>query len=128
MACGIGGLHIGGGITDQNALEWLEAGAEKVRPIDIVIELLLITLGKQVIVTSFLFPSCCFSLERLQRISSLVGKDHLVVDVRLVNMELSLYELSQLIFFLRQLPKKRGSLVRRYESMAKHHRHRSQSR
>lgn len=24
-------LHLGGGITDQNALDWLESGAEKVR-------------------------------------------------------------------------------------------------
>lgn len=24
-------LHVGGGITDQNAIEWIDAGAEKVR-------------------------------------------------------------------------------------------------
>ncbi|KAF8507604.1 Phosphoribosylformimino-5-aminoimidazole carboxamide ribotide isomerase [Gautieria morchelliformis] len=58
-----GGLQLGGGITDKNAVEWLTAGAEKI------------------IVTSFLFPSSRFSLERLQHISSLVGKAHLVVDV-----------------------------------------------
>ncbi|KAM6495886.1 hypothetical protein JOM56_008592 [Amanita muscaria] len=59
-----GGLQIGGGITDQNAQEWLDAGASKV------------------IITSYLFPSARFSLERLRRISSIVGKDRLVVDVR----------------------------------------------
>ncbi|KIL70061.1 hypothetical protein M378DRAFT_116849, partial [Amanita muscaria Koide BX008] len=58
-----GGLQIGGGITDQNAQEWLDAGASKV------------------IITSYLFPSARFSLERLRRISSIVGKDRLVVDV-----------------------------------------------
>jgi hypothetical protein len=35
-------------------------------------------------VTSYLFPEAKFSLERLQKISSLVGKDRLVVDVRCV--------------------------------------------
>jgi len=34
-----------------------------------------------VIVTSYLFPDAKFSLERLKKISSLVGKDRLVVDV-----------------------------------------------
>ncbi|KAH9179619.1 Phosphoribosylformimino-5-aminoimidazole carboxamide ribotide isomerase [Lactarius sanguifluus] len=58
-----GGLQIGGGITDKNALSWLEYGASKV------------------IVTSFLFPGQKFSLERLQTISSLVGKRRLVVDI-----------------------------------------------
>ena len=32
--------------------------------------------------TSFLFPDAKFSLQRLKRISSVVGKDKLVVDVR----------------------------------------------
>ncbi|KIM29427.1 hypothetical protein M408DRAFT_113199 [Serendipita vermifera MAFF 305830] len=58
-----GGLHIGGGITEDNCLQWIEAGAEKV------------------IVTSYLFPAGKFSLQRLQNISRLVGKDKLVVDV-----------------------------------------------
>ncbi|EIM22066.1 Phosphoribosylformimino-5-aminoimidazole carboxamide ribotide isomerase [Wallemia mellicola CBS 633.66] len=57
------GLHVGGGITDQNAAEWIEAGAEKV------------------IVTSYLFPEAKFSLERLKSVSEAVGKDRLVVDV-----------------------------------------------
>ena len=38
----------------------------------------------QIIVTSYLFPDTKFSLERLQRVSSVVGKDRLVVDVRYV--------------------------------------------
>ncbi|KAI0053642.1 Phosphoribosylformimino-5-aminoimidazole carboxamide ribotide isomerase [Auriscalpium vulgare] len=58
-----GGLQIGGGINDQNAHQWISLGASKV------------------IVTSYLFPGTRFSLERLQGISSLVGKERLVVDV-----------------------------------------------
>ncbi|EIN10740.1 Phosphoribosylformimino-5-aminoimidazole carboxamide ribotide isomerase [Punctularia strigosozonata HHB-11173 SS5] len=57
------GLQIGGGINDNNAAEWISSGASKV------------------IVTSYLFPGCNFSLERLQLISAAVGKDRLVVDV-----------------------------------------------
>lgn len=56
-------LQIGGGITDENCQTWIDAGASKV------------------IVTSYLFPSMRFSLERLQRLSSLIGKDKLVIDV-----------------------------------------------
>ncbi|KAH9921793.1 uncharacterized protein B0H18DRAFT_879937 [Fomitopsis serialis] len=58
-----GHLQVGGGIDDTDCREWLEAGASKV------------------IVTSHLFPDGRFSLERLQRISSLTGKERLVVDV-----------------------------------------------
>jgi hypothetical protein len=36
----------------------------------------------KVIVTSYLFPSGKFLLERLQQLSQLVGKDQLVIDVR----------------------------------------------
>ena len=43
----------------------------------------------QIIVTSYLFPDANFSLERLQKVSSVVGKDRLVVDVRYVSWELS---------------------------------------
>ncbi|EKM59335.1 uncharacterized protein PHACADRAFT_136930 [Phanerochaete carnosa HHB-10118-sp] len=63
LAAWPGGLQVGGGITDQNCQAWIGAGASKV------------------IVTSFLFPEGKFSLERLEKISSLVGKDSLVVDV-----------------------------------------------
>ncbi|KZT08173.1 Phosphoribosylformimino-5-aminoimidazole carboxamide ribotide isomerase [Laetiporus sulphureus 93-53] len=58
-----GHLQIGGGIDDKNCREWLDEGASKV------------------IVTSYLFPEGKFSLERLQRMSSLVGEDKLVIDV-----------------------------------------------
>ncbi|KAI8827293.1 Phosphoribosylformimino-5-aminoimidazole carboxamide ribotide isomerase [Fimicolochytrium jonesii] len=57
------GLQIGGGITIDNAVEWLDAGADKV------------------IVTSWLFPEGKFSLERLKALSEKIGKDALVVDV-----------------------------------------------
>ncbi|KAG8706445.1 Enzyme that catalyzes the fourth step in the histidine pathway [Ceratobasidium sp. 395] len=58
-----GGLQIGGGMTEANAHEWLQAGASKI------------------IVTSYLFPSQRFSLQRLQSLSRLIGRDRLVVDV-----------------------------------------------
>ncbi|GAN05160.1 5-profar isomerase [Mucor ambiguus] len=58
-----GGLQVGGGITLENAQEWLSLGASKV------------------IVTSYLFPDARFSLERLAELAKLVGKDKLVVDV-----------------------------------------------
>ncbi|KAI0322446.1 Phosphoribosylformimino-5-aminoimidazole carboxamide ribotide isomerase [Amylostereum chailletii] len=58
-----GGLQVGGGINPENATFWLDHGASKV------------------IVTSYLFPGMRFSLERLQTLSSLVGKERLVVDV-----------------------------------------------
>lgn len=63
LAAWRGGLQVGGGITEANAQEWLDAGASKV------------------IVTSYLFPSARFSLPRLQSLSRLVGRDRLVVDV-----------------------------------------------
>ncbi|CAE6520356.1 unnamed protein product [Rhizoctonia solani] len=56
-------LQIGGGITEANAQEWLDAGASKI------------------IVTSYLFPGARFSLPRLQSLCRLVGRDRLVVDV-----------------------------------------------
>jgi hypothetical protein len=46
-----------------------------------VISSAVIFLLQQVIITSHLFPSAKFSLSRLQELSSLVGKDRLVVDV-----------------------------------------------
>ncbi|KII95206.1 hypothetical protein PLICRDRAFT_128770 [Plicaturopsis crispa FD-325 SS-3] len=63
LAAWPGGLQLGGGITDQNAEEWLRAGASKV------------------IVTSYLFPGAKFSLDRLKTVSGITGKDRLVVDV-----------------------------------------------
>lgn len=58
-----GHLQVGGGINDTNAKEWIDNGASKV------------------IVTSWLFPNGEFDLERLKKISSIVGKEHLVFDL-----------------------------------------------
>lgn len=60
-----GALQIGGGITDQNAGEWLDAGASKV------------------IITSFLFPGGSFSQERLGSVLTALGgdTDKLVIDL-----------------------------------------------
>ncbi|KAK6414732.1 Enzyme that catalyzes the fourth step in the histidine pathway, partial [Oleoguttula sp. CCFEE 5521] len=59
------GLQVGGGITNANAKEWVEAGAEKV------------------IITSFLFPDGNFSLPRLESVLKALGgdKDRLVIDL-----------------------------------------------
>lgn len=58
------GLQIGGGITPDNATDWLEAGAEKV------------------IVTSSLFDGeGVFQPAVLEKLSSRVGSDRLVVDL-----------------------------------------------
>jgi len=58
------GLQIGGGITDENAREWIEKGAEKV------------------IVTSYLFPDAKFSVDRLEKVLAEVGgKGRLVIDL-----------------------------------------------
>ncbi|CAE6531382.1 unnamed protein product [Rhizoctonia solani] len=65
LAAWPGSLQIGGGITEANAQEWLDAGASKI------------------IVTSYLFPGARFSLPRLQSLCRLVGRDRLVVDVSL---------------------------------------------
>jgi hypothetical protein len=58
-----GGMQVGGGITLDNAREWLNAGASKV------------------IVTSFLFPDAKFSEERLKGLAEMVGRERLVVDL-----------------------------------------------
>lgn len=57
------GLQLGGGVTIDNAKKWLDAGAS------------------HVIVTSWLFPDDSLSWERLQTISSAIGKNRLVVDL-----------------------------------------------
>ncbi|KAK4225527.1 phosphoribosylformimino-5-aminoimidazole carboxamide ribotide isomerase [Podospora fimiseda] len=58
-------LQVGGGITDANAKEWIDAGAEKV------------------IITSFLFPNKKFSQERLDAVIAAFGgdKSKLVIDL-----------------------------------------------
>lgn len=59
-----GMLQVGGSINDGNAMEWLNAGASKV------------------IITSWLFPNQHdLDWDRLTKISQLVGKERLVVDI-----------------------------------------------
>lgn len=58
-----GGLQVGGGITPENAGEYLAAGAS------------------HVIVTSYVFKDGRIHYERLQKLVDTVGKEHLVLDV-----------------------------------------------
>ena len=58
-----GGLQIGGGITDENALPYIQAGAS------------------HIIVTSYIFHNGQFDLARLQKLVELVGKEHIVLDL-----------------------------------------------
>ena len=58
-----GGLQVGGGITADNALEYLNAGTS------------------HVIVTSWIFPDGKLDRERLERLSQTVGKERLVLDL-----------------------------------------------
>lgn len=57
------GLQIGGGITPENAEEYLGAGAEKV------------------IVTSYVFQDGQVNFENLEKLKKTVGKEHLVLDL-----------------------------------------------
>lgn len=59
----IRGLQVGGGITDANASEFLEAGASAV------------------IVTSFVFRDGRIDYDCLNRLEQAVGKEHLVLDL-----------------------------------------------
>ena len=58
-----GGMQVGGGITPENAADFLEAGAS------------------HVIVTSYVFKDGRIHFERLQKLAETVGKDRLVLDV-----------------------------------------------
>ena len=58
-----GGLQVGGGITDENAKEFLDAGAS------------------HVIVTSFVFRDGKIDQENLEKICAAAGKEHLVLDL-----------------------------------------------
>ena len=58
-----GGLQIGGGITADNAQEYLDAGAS------------------HVIVTSYVFKNGKINYENLHKLYNQVGKKHLVLDV-----------------------------------------------
>jgi phosphoribosylformimino-5-aminoimidazole carboxamide ribotide isomerase len=63
LAAWPGGMQIGGGIDDQQATRWLDAGADKV------------------IVTSWLFPGGVFAAARLAALSARIGRERLVVDL-----------------------------------------------
>lgn len=58
-----GGLMVGGGICDTNALEYINAGAS------------------HVIVTSFVFSNGKMNLENLEKLVRAAGKKHLVLDL-----------------------------------------------
>lgn len=58
-----GGLQVGGGINDENALEFIKSGAS------------------HVIVTSFVFKDGKINYDNLNRISKKVGREHLVLDL-----------------------------------------------
>jgi phosphoribosylformimino-5-aminoimidazole carboxamide ribotide isomerase len=57
------GLQVGGGITAENAFQWLEAGAA------------------QVIVTSYIFQNGQIDETRLQKLVAETGRDRLVLDL-----------------------------------------------
>jgi phosphoribosylformimino-5-aminoimidazole carboxamide ribotide isomerase len=58
-----GGLQIGGGITDENAVDFLDMGAS------------------HVIVTSFVFRNGAIDFDRLKRLVRTVGKERLTLDL-----------------------------------------------
>ncbi|PVI07601.1 Phosphoribosylformimino-5-aminoimidazole carboxamide ribotide isomerase [Periconia macrospinosa] len=60
-----GGMQVGGGITEKNARDWIEKGAEKV------------------IITSYLFPDSKFSQDRLKAVLAALDNDKnkLVIDL-----------------------------------------------
>ncbi len=63
LAAWPGGLQVGGGINSDNAGLWLERGAS------------------HVIVTSYVFHDGILDERRLSKLSSLVGRQHLVLDL-----------------------------------------------
>jgi phosphoribosylformimino-5-aminoimidazole carboxamide ribotide isomerase len=63
LAAWPGGMQVGGGITAENASEWLDAGAS------------------HVIVTSYVFQNGTFHKDNLERIERAIGKEHLVLDL-----------------------------------------------
>ena len=58
-----GGLQYGGGVTDENAKDFIEAGAS------------------HVIVTSYVFNKGRVDFKALKRICDIVGREHLVLDL-----------------------------------------------
>lgn len=63
LAAWPGFLQVGGGVTNRNAKDWIDAGAS------------------MVIVTSWLFPEGEFAEERLEMLRELVGRERIVVDL-----------------------------------------------
>lgn len=63
LAAWPGGLQVGGGITDANAVSWLEAGAS------------------HIIVTSHVFHDGLLDVDRLTHLRQLVGRQRLVLDL-----------------------------------------------
>ena len=63
LAAWPGGLQIGGGITAENAAEWLDAGAA------------------QVIVTSYIFQNGELRLDHLKKLVAATGRERLVLDL-----------------------------------------------
>lgn len=64
LAAWHGGMQLGGGVTIENAAEWIDAGAS------------------HVIVTSWLFsPDGKFLTDRLKQLAAEIGKEKLVVDL-----------------------------------------------
>lgn len=57
------GLQIGGGVTDENAMEYIHAGAS------------------HVIVTSFVFSNGKIHYENLEKLVQAVGREHIVLDL-----------------------------------------------
>ena len=58
-----GGMQIGGGVNTDNALRFIEMGAS------------------HVIVTSFVFRDGMIDYDRLKKLSDMVGREHLVLDL-----------------------------------------------
>ncbi len=58
-----GGLQVGGGITAENAKEWIDAGAS------------------HVIVTSYVFVDGRIACDRLESLKDRVGREHIVLDL-----------------------------------------------
>lgn len=63
LAAWPGGLQVGGGIREDNAKQWLDAGAS------------------HVIVTSYVFHDGALNWERLRRLERAVGRERLVLDL-----------------------------------------------
>ncbi len=58
-----GGMQLGGGVTAENAAQWLDAGAS------------------HVIVTSYAFAGGTVNYEHLEALKKAVGREHVVLDV-----------------------------------------------